>query len=111
MSPARKPLRYPWCPSVAPNLPELTLLEACGLERIAACRLPRLEPGHQPARALLRGAMDESVGNDIALAAALQPVVADGRRGLNRRFHIALLHDPPLLLGAMSPDSGEAIGL
>ena len=55
--------------------------------------------------------MRESVGNDIPLAAALQPVVANGRRRLNRCLHITRLHDAPLLLGAMSPDPSEAIGL
>src|SRR5262249_62034624 len=32
------------------------------LERIAACNLPRPQPGHEPARALFRRAMGESVG-------------------------------------------------
>jgi hypothetical protein len=38
--------------------------ELCRAERIAALNFPRLQPGGEPARALLRGAMGEGVGQE-----------------------------------------------
>jgi hypothetical protein len=55
--------------------------------------------------------MGESVGHDIALAAPLQPIVADCRRRLQGRLDIAGLEQAPLLLRVVRPHPGQAIGL
>src|SRR6185312_13652149 len=70
-----------------------------------------LEAGAEPARALRRRAVGEGIGHDIALRALLQNVVADRRRGLQRRLDIAGLEKFPFLFRAVGPNPGEAIGL
>ena len=55
--------------------------------------------------------MGESVGNDIALAAPLQSIVADARRRLHGRLDIARLDEPPLFLCVVRPHPGKAVGL
>src|SRR5262249_8846328 len=81
------------------------------VECVAAVDLPRLQPGHEPARALLRGAVGESVGHHIALSLPLQPVVADGRCGLHRRLHVARFDEVPRFLRVVRPHAGKAVGL
>src|SRR5262249_26692710 len=73
--------------------------------------LSRLQPGHEPARALLRRAMGERVRDDVALGTALQTIVADGGCRLHRRLDVAWLDDTPLLLCVVGPDAGKAVGL
>src|SRR5262249_52542932 len=55
--------------------------------------------------------MGETVGYDIALAAPLQSIVADGRRRLHGRLHIAAREEPPLPLRVVRPHPGKAVGL
>ena len=55
--------------------------------------------------------MGETVGYDIALAAAPRSIVADGRRRLHGRLHIAGLDEAPLLLRVVCPNPGKAVGL
>src|SRR5262249_29826192 len=55
--------------------------------------------------------MRETVGHDIALAAALQSIVADGSRRLHGGLNIAGLDEPPLLLRVVRPNPGKAVGL
>ena len=55
--------------------------------------------------------MGESIGHNIALAAPLQSIVADGRRRLHGRLDIAGLNEAPLLLCVVRPHPGKAVGL
>src|SRR6186713_627191 len=78
-------------------------------ERIAGLDLAGLQPGGEPARALLRRTMGEAVGHYAALALLLQSVVADGRRSLDRFLDVARLERLPALVGVVRPDAREAI--
>ena len=49
-------------------------------------------------------------GDDVALAALLQRVVADRRGRIERLVDVAGIEDA-LLIGLVAPDAGEAIGL
>src|SRR5262245_291685 len=86
-------------------------LELCAPEGVAARHRTALEPGIEPAHALLGGTVGERVGNDVALRLPLQPVVADRRGGLERGFDVAGLDELPALLRAVGPDAGETIRL
>ena len=55
--------------------------------------------------------MRELFRHDVALGLLLQAVVADGLRGGDRFFHVALFEDVPFLIGIMRPNAGEEIGL
>src|SRR5262245_36547046 len=55
--------------------------------------------------------MRKGVGHDIALRLFLDAIVADGARRPERILDIARLDDVLTLLGTISPDAGEAIGL
>src|SRR6266849_3512857 len=86
-------------------------LELRTTEGVAARHTTALEPGVEPAHALFGRAVGESVGDDVALRLPLQAVVADGGRGLERSFDVALLDQIPALLRTLGPDPGETIGL
>src|SRR6266536_992906 len=86
-------------------------LELRAPEGVAARHRTALEPGVEPAYALLGRAVGERVGHDIALRLPLQAVVADRRRGLERRFDVALLDEFPALLRTIGPNPGETVGL
>src|SRR5690349_10887566 len=84
-----------------PTVERVALVDVAGLEAT-------LEPGH----ALRAAAVRERLGNDRALRLALQGVVADLRRRIQRRLDVARFETPPLfLLRALRPDAGQAIGL
>src|ERR1700675_1214928 len=80
-------------------------------QRIAARNLAAIEAGLEPALALFRGAVGEGIGHDVALHLFLQAVVADRSRGLQRLVDVARFEELVLLLGAVGPDPGEAVGL
>src|ERR1700719_829590 len=80
-------------------------------QRIAARNLAAIEPRLEPALALLGRAVGEGIGHDIALHLFLQPVVADRGGGLQRLVDVARLKEVVLLLGAVRPHAGEAVGL
>src|SRR5580700_2310902 len=80
-------------------------------QRIAARNLAAIEAGLEPALALFRGAVGEGVGHDVALHLFLQPVVADRGRGLQGLVDVAGVEEIVLLLGAVRPHAGEAVGL
>src|SRR5712691_5029593 len=86
-------------------------LELRTTEGVAARHRTALEPGVEPAHALFGRAVGECVGDDVALRLPLQAVVADGGRGLERSFDVALLDQIPALLRTLGPDSGKTIGL
>src|SRR5712692_2618283 len=86
-------------------------LELRTTEGVAARHTTALEPGVEPAHALFGRAVGESVGDDVALRLPLQAVIADGGRGLERSFDVALLDQIPALLRTLGPDPGETIGL
>ena len=52
------------------------------LEGVAAVRPRALDPAHEPALALLGGAVREGLRSDASLGSLLYAVVADGRRGI-----------------------------
>ena len=52
-------------------------------ERVAVVRLARLEADREPMLALLGGAVRPGLGIDLALRLLLDPVVADGGRGVS----------------------------
>src|ERR1700674_1655268 len=78
---------------------------------VAARHSTALEPGVEPAHALLGRAVGECVGDDVALRLPLQAVVADGGRGLERSFDVAGLDEFPALLRKVGPHPCEAIRL
>src|SRR3984957_3636549 len=80
-------------------------------QRIAARNLAAVEASQEPALALFRRAVGEGVGHDVALHLFLQPVVADRGGGLQRLVDVARLKEVVLLLGAVRPHAGEAVGL
>src|SRR6266516_5685874 len=82
-------------------------LELRAPEGVESRHRSALEPGVEPAHALLGRAVGERVGHDIALRLPLQAVVADRRRGLERRFDVALLDEFPALLRTIGPNPGE----
>src|SRR3954452_19568527 len=84
--------------------------EPTGPERAARPDLPAFEARHEPARALLRGAVGEGVWHDVALALALQAIIADGLRGVDGLLDVALLQGLVALVRVEGPDAGEAIG-
>src|SRR6516164_3763313 len=86
-------------------------LKLCRVKCVALVDVPRLEPRHEPAGALLRGAVGEGVGHHVALGLPLQPVVADGRGSLHRCLHVARFDEVPRFLRVMRPHAGKAIGL
>ena len=47
----------------------------------------------------------------MALRLALEAVVADGARGIQRFLNVALFEDIPLLLRVVRPHSGEEVRL
>ena len=80
------------------------------VQRIAIAELAGIEALLEPLHALGRSAVVKAVGNDIALRALLQRVVADLLGSIQRFFKIAGLQDA-LLLRELAPDAGKAIGL
>ena len=60
-------------------------------ERVAALDVARGEAGLEPALALRRRAVRERVGHGVAARLLLQRVVADRRRGVQRRIDVAWL--------------------
>src|ERR1700731_2929810 len=80
-------------------------------DRIAGRDLAAVEAVGEPALALLRRAVGEGVGHDVALHLLLQPVVADRGRGLQGLVDVAGIEEMMLLLGAVRPYAGETIGL
>src|SRR5690606_32956604 len=80
------------------------------LEGVAIADLAAAVAGQEPAPALLRRAVIEAVGNDIALGALLQRIVADLEGGIERFVDIAFL-EQALLLGVVRPDAGIAVCL
>src|SRR6266849_6558795 len=71
----------------------LRSLELRAPEGVAARHRTALEPGVEPAHALLGGAVGEGVGHDVALRLPLQAIVADGGRGLERGLDVARLDE------------------
>src|SRR5437868_6978149 len=99
-----------------------TRIDGCGTSKVSRLKVSRservagvdralLEPDVEPATALRRRAVREAVGHDLSSSAALQRVVADRRRGLQRGFDVAWLEKIPFLLRLVGPDAGEAVGL
>src|SRR5262245_815142 len=80
-------------------------------ERIALPDVAGLQPSAEPADSLVRASVGERVGHDIPLSLALQPVVADRRRGTERRLDVAGFEDLAALLGMVQPDAGQEVGL
>src|SRR5258708_5532273 len=81
------------------------------LEPVTTRDIACFPPGHQPTRALPRGAMGDRVRNDIPLGLPLQSIVTERRSGRHRCFHIPRLNKLPFLLGTVCPDAGEAVRL
>src|SRR5262245_11628385 len=70
-----------------------------------------LEAVHEPALPLLRRAMRERIGYDVAARSLLQLIVADLIRRVQRRFDVASVKEMKTLLPVMRPDAGEKVGL
>src|SRR6185295_5060904 len=85
--------------------------ELARLERVALVNAAGLQAALEPGDALRARAVGEALGNDRALRALLQCVVADLRRGVQGLFDIALFQNLARRLGVMAPDAGEAVGL
>src|SRR5258705_7290443 len=95
----------------------LPTLQLRGVERVAAPDRAGLEPGHEPALALLGAAVGEAVGDAVALRPFLERIVADRGRGAHSGFDVAGLEEgrlalaPQVLILVARPDAGEAIRL
>src|SRR4029453_11935358 len=79
-------------------------------ERVAGARVAALQPGAEPALALLRGAVVHRVGDDVALLALHDRVVADRARGAHAFLEVARL-EQVALLREVPPHAGVAVGL
>src|SRR6185312_15132288 len=66
------------------SIPGISILKLAGREGVARLDRAFLESGREPAFALLGCAVGEAVGHHPALGLALQHVVADGGRRLQR---------------------------
>jgi len=64
---------------------------------------------HEPALALLRRAVSNGIGLDVALRAPLQGVVADG--GLQCLIDVSRIEEVVFPLRPVGPYPGETIGL
>src|SRR6202521_1671321 len=93
------------------SMRDMADLEPRRREGVAAFHRAALEPVVEPAHALLRGAVGEGVGHDLALAALLQAIIADRRGGLQCGFNVAGLDQIPFLLRLVGPYAGQAVGL
>src|SRR5690606_7907442 len=82
-----------------------------GPEGVAGADRACLEADVELGLALPRSAVGETVRHYASLRAALEHVVADRRRGLDRRVDIARNEEAVLPLGVIGPDAGYAIGL
>jgi hypothetical protein len=81
-------------------------------EGVAGLDRALLIAGHEPALALLGRAMREGIRHHAACSLPLQRVVADRRRGGQRRIDVAGFEEArTLLLLAIDPDAGQAISL
>src|SRR5438105_5336256 len=81
------------------------------LEGVALVDAAALQAALEPGDTLCAGAVGEALGHDRALRAALQGVVADLRRRVQRLFDVALLEDLARRLRVVTPDAGKAVGL
>src|ERR1700761_5298824 len=81
-----------------------------GVEGGTAAALAALEATFEPRDALRAGAVSPGLRADGTAGHFLEVIVADRGRGLQRSGNVIGVDDVPLL-GAMSPDTGEAIGL
>jgi hypothetical protein len=79
-------------------------------ERIAGFDLTSRQASLEPRASLRRRSVCKRLGVDSTVCRALNAVVADGGGGVETFFNVTLLENASLL-GAMSPDAGEAIGL
>src|SRR5208337_199111 len=70
---------------------QIVTLKRVRRESIAGGDIALLQSPHEPALALFRRSMGETVGHDIALCFSLQAVVADGGRSLQRLIDVALI--------------------
>src|SRR5690242_2203425 len=86
-------------------------LQVRGRKRVAAVDRAVLKAGVEPAHALLGRAVGEAVGHHHAARLALQAIVADRRGGLERGVDVAGFEERLLLLLAVRPYAGEAVGL
>src|SRR5688572_29482007 len=98
-----------YCPTGAGACHRLPRRNLPRAERVAGPHRAFLEAGREPLLALRRAAVGEAVGHHLALGFLLHHVVADRRRGLQRRLDVAWLQQLPSLLRVMRPDAAEAI--
>src|SRR5512139_4162196 len=75
---ARRAYRASAAPALLDRRRRSGSLDLAAFEGVAGRNLPALHAGHEPAHALLRGAVGEAVGHDSSLGATLDRVVADG---------------------------------
>src|SRR5581483_5680704 len=96
-----------------PHHEGLELSHRCSRRKgIAGFQRTLLIAVHEPLLALRRRAVREGVRHHAARGLALQGVVADRRRGRQRRVDVAGLQEVrPLLRLAVDPDAGQAVGL
>src|SRR5262245_57387017 len=77
----------------------------------AGVGIAALDPLVEPLHALLRGAVGERLGLDVALGLALQPVVADGGGRAQPLLHVSGLEEVLVLVGVVRPHPGQAVRL
>src|SRR5437868_3211953 len=111
MAPSRRIAAVAQWVSVMPRTIIPPILSDRPSEGVAPAQVAGLDPPREPLHALLARAVGEGLRRHAALRLPLQPVVADGRRGIERLLHVARLEDVARALGVVRPDAREAIGL
>src|SRR5438874_902726 len=111
MAPSRRIAAVAQWVSVMPRTIIPPILSDRPSERVAPAQIAGLDPPREPLHALLGRAVGEGLRRHAALRLPLQPIVADGRRGVERLLHVARLEDVARALGVVRPDAREAIRL
>ena len=80
------------------------------LKRIAILERPILKTALEPLGALGGASVGETFGIDRSSGHSLQAIIADRGCGLQARIYVSRVEEVALL-GGVSPDAGEAVGL
>src|SRR5690606_40999552 len=79
-------------------------------ECLAICHIAALHSAREPFHPLLRAAVGERIGNDVALCTSLDHIIADGACSSDRFFRIARV-ETALLGRVVRPNTCVAIRL
>jgi hypothetical protein len=81
------------------------------VERVAGRRVAAVEAGAEPLHTLLARPVRERFRIDALAGLLLDPIVADGRSGIEPFLEVAALQQVALGVGGVPPDPRETVGL